>query len=199
MSRLKEGQKCPCMFKKPGCPYLNPLNEDPELTLTGRLQATTVGPHLLNTHPQPEICFVSPLKRTLQTATFGLSTAHGLDIPMIAVEMVRERMGLHVCDKRTDKAKVSRNFRAVDFTDIPPGPEDYPVERETKIETAQRGRQFFLTLKDRPENSILVVTHSSLLYNTMSKCFECPNPKSKSRVSSSRLAMLRNIIFVFFL
>lgn len=189
------------MNGKTDCPYLNPVHEDAKLTQRGRLQATAVGPKLARTKPCPEVILVSPLSRTLQTAVIGLSTIRHLDIPMIAEENVRERIGLHVCDKRSDVKNIQKMFQKVDFSNIKEGPDvEYPSDvRETEEKTAERGKEFFLSLKDRKEDSFAVVTHSSFLYNTINKSFEIPNPKGKfvsfSFSSSNPLRIILSIYF----
>lgn len=180
LASIKPGDSCPCVSHRPGCPYLNPAHEDAKLTQRGRLQATAVGSKLIFTKPVPEIALISPLYRTLQTATIALSTVSHLQISLVAEEQIRERMGMHICDKRSDKEKLVNYFKNVDFSNIAPGPDVLYSQRcETPEQVAKRGKQFFLTLKDRPETSILLVTHSSFLFNTLSRSFITPDPKGK--------------------
>lgn len=177
MGRIKEGEPCPCVLDQPNCPYQDPANKDAKLTQRGRLQATTVGPKLLQTKPSPQVALVSPLFRTLQTATIGLSVVPSLKIPVICEEAIRERIGLHICDKRSDKAEVMNQFQNVDFTNIAPGPDTIFAQFcESREQVAERGKKFFLTLKDRPETSILIVSHSSFLFHTILYTFVTPSP-----------------------
>lgn len=141
------------------------------------MQASAAGSGLLYTKPVPEAAFVSPLSRTLETATIAVGKMSG-GIPIVAVEDLRERNGVHVCDKRSAKEEVAGLYPSVDFVEILPGPDKLFSEiRETEGELAARGRQFFLGLRERPETSFVVFTHSSFLYNTLSKGFEAPDPK----------------------
>lgn len=166
------------MSEKPNCPYLNSANEDARLTQRGRLQATTVGAKLVHTKPVPEVVLVSPLYRTLQTCSIALSTIPHLQVPIIAMEGIRERMGLHVCDKRSDKSKLQSSFSSVDFSHIEPGQDKlFLPQRETVEQTAKRGKAFLLSLRSRPETSIALFTHSSFLFNTLSRACETPNPE----------------------
>lgn len=168
------------MSGKPSCPYLEPSHEDAKLTQRGRLQATAIGTKLIHTKPLPEIVLVSPLFRTLQTATIAMSTISHVQVPMISEERIRERMGLHFCDKRSDKTKLVSYFGKVDFANIAPGPDAFFTDsRESEEETARRGKDFFLSLKDRPEACFALFTHSSLLFNTLSRALETPDPKGK--------------------
>lgn len=185
VGKIQEGEKCPCITGKPNCPYLSPLHEDANLTQKGRLQATTIAPKIIQTKPIPQLVFVSPLRRTLQTATIGFATLAHFQIPLIADETLRERMGLHLCDKRSDVERICKLFQNVDLSHIPPGPDDNfsTVYRETEEETAERGKQFFLQLKDRTEQSFAIVSHSSFLYNTLSKALITPDENGKSESS----------------
>lgn len=184
-TRHKEGQPCKCSLGESGCPYMNEAHTDAHLTQRGRLQAGAAGVSLLRTRPLPEVGLVSPLSRTLQTATIACAKAAGmgLRLRLQAVEELRERNGVHACDKRSAKEDVMGLYPGVDFSGIASGPDAlFSMVRETEKELAERGKQFFLGLKDREEKSFAVFTHSSFLYNTMSRAFLTPDPKGKSRV-----------------
>lgn len=175
-----EGTPCKCALKQKGCPYINEEHTDARLTQRGRLQAVAAGPRLLQTFPVPQCAFVSPLSRTLQTATIALSKASALSISLIAEESLRERNGVHVCDKRSPKEDIMDLYPSVDFGTIVPGPDALFSEiRETEEELAARGKKFFLSLVDRPESSFAVFTHSSFLFNTLSRAFQTPDPSGK--------------------
>lgn len=178
MGKVKEGELCPCMYEKPNCPYLNVANADARLTQRGRMQATTIGSKLVHTKPIPELVLVSPLFRTLQTCSIAMSTIPHLNVPIIAIEAIRERMGLHVCDKRSKKNELENIFKTIDFSNIQPGddPNFFP-QRESVELTAKRGKAFLLSLRSRPETSIALFSHSSLLFNTLSRSCETPDPK----------------------
>lgn len=189
--KVKEGELCPCMQGLPNCPYMNDANEDARLTQKGRLQATTVGVKLIHTKPIPQIILVSPLFRTLQTAAIALSTVPQLQTPVVVVEQIRERMGLHVCDKRSDKDKLIPRFGSFDFTGIDSGDDlTFPPCRESIEQTAKRGKAFFLSLRTRPEQSLAIFSHSSFLFNTISRTFETPNPHGMSLNHSFSLSFV---------
>lgn len=144
------------------------------------MQAGAAGATLLQTKPQPEFAFVSPLSRTLETAAIALSNPASLKIPLVAEESIRERNGVHVCDKRSAKEDITGLYPSVDFGNIAPGPDTLFSEiRETEDALAARGKAFFLSLKDRPEKSFVVFTHSSFLYNTLTRAFETPDDYGK--------------------
>lgn len=182
-TKHKEGQPCQCFSRQKGCPYTNEIHTDAKLTQRGRLQAAAAGASLLLTKPLPQFAFVSPLSRTLETASIALSKAAALKIPLVAEETIRERNGVHVCDKRSAKEDIMLLFPSVDFGAIPPGPDTLFSEvRETEDELAARGKTFFLSLKDRPEKSFVVFTHSSFLYNTLTRAFETPDDYGKQQL-----------------
>lgn len=173
------------MTNAPGCPYRNERNADARLTQRGRLQATTVGRKLMVTKPVPELVLVSPLYRTLQTCAIALSTVPHLCVPVVADETIRERIGLHVCDRRSDKAHLLSYFNTVDFAHVAAGPDAlFGPDRETEEATAKRGKHFLMSLLHREETSVALFTHSSLLYNTLSKALITPDPKSNCRLAS---------------
>lgn len=182
MSTHVEGTPCGCRTGN-ACPYVNAEHTDAALTQRGRLQATAAGPRMLMTAPVPEVLFVSPLTRALQTATIALSSARGLRVPVICDELLRERNGVHVCDMRSPVDALLPAFPTVDFRTIAPGtdPLFQPTVRETVEQLADRGKRFFWSLKDRPEDSIAVFSHSSFLLNTLTHAFLTPDPTGMFR------------------
>lgn len=188
--RLKEGTLCPCTRKEPGCPYTNLEHADARLTDLGRMQAARAGAALLHTTPVPQVVFVSPLFRTLQTATIALSTIPTLAAPLIACEEVRERYGQHVCDRRSRVEDVAGIFPTVHFARVQKGDDPlFDGKKESVDEAAERGKGFFLSLMERPETSIGVVTHSSFLFNTISRRLETPDPKGTLTLRPIRASM----------
>ena len=69
----------------------------------GRDQAKALGAHIRRHRIPIQLVVVSPLRRTLETAT----QAFGTSVPMLAVELVREAHGAHPCDKRSPVSEVS--------------------------------------------------------------------------------------------
>ena len=111
---------------------------------------------------------VSPLRRTLQTATLVFPSLIG-KIPWIAVEHVREQTGLHPCDRRLPRTTNAMSFQHVGFENIAhendPLYDLYTFQREPDFSVAERGRQFLYWLKSRDEDDIVVVSHSAFLLN----------------------------------
>ena len=85
---------------------------------------------------------MSPLTRTLQTATLGFpqdgERPGGNGVKMLAHESVRERFGRNPCDSRNTKQVLAQEFPHVDFSLIQDGPDIHMCnttvcpERETE-------------------------------------------------------------------
>ncbi|KAF0698856.1 Aste57867_10533 [Aphanomyces stellatus] len=111
---------------------------------------------------------VSPLTRTVQTAThyFNLTTATPSLFAVSAVEMCRETLGVHTCDKRRPTSALAHAFPYVNWSGI--AHEDDPLwdalHRETDGEIELRCRRFldevFTTM---PETHIAVVSHGGFI------------------------------------
>ncbi|KAL0553134.1 hypothetical protein IC582_007022 [Cucumis melo] len=156
-----------------------------------------------------ELVIVSPLLRTMQTAvgTFGgdeykdginapplmvanvggsnhpaISSLHCP--PFLAVELCRERLGVHPCDKRRSISEYRTLFPAIDFSMIEHDNDVMwtPDNRETNDQIVARGLKFLNWLWTRKEKEIAIVTHSAFLFELM-KCFgnDC-HPSIKSEI-----------------
>ena len=68
--------------------------------------------------PVPERWYVSPLTRTIETADLSFQT---LSLPAdrpykpYVVELLREALGVHTCDRRSTKTQIERNFPHLTF------------------------------------------------------------------------------------
>jgi broad specificity phosphatase PhoE len=150
--------------------YLLQENEDAWLTHHGIEQCKMLHSQLCSDAEHAvsgaQLLLVSPLKRTLQTAT--LSFPHLIHrFPWLALECIREQMGLHPCDRRKPISHHQPNFSHVDFALIGEDEDTlwprYPSEREPDLHVVQRAEAFVNWLRDREETSIIVVTHSAFL------------------------------------
>lgn len=66
---------------------------------------------------RPDLVVVSPLTRTLQTATLVLgSPLHDHAPPFVAHELVRERVDNFTCNARRPLSEVAPEFPGVDFS-----------------------------------------------------------------------------------
>ncbi|CAK7347309.1 unnamed protein product [Dovyalis caffra] len=144
-----------------------------------------------------DLVITSPLSRAMQTATevFG-SEGHingskeaNLDDngisslnfpPIVAVELCRERLGVHPCDKRRTISENRSRFPTIDFSlanilwtaDA----------RETDEEIAARGLKFMSWLWTRPEKEIAVVTHHRFLQHTLNALGNDCHPSVKNKI-----------------
>jgi broad specificity phosphatase PhoE len=95
---------------------------DAHLTPLGEQQAKDVNDlwstQLKEGLPAPERYYVSPLTRTLQTADLSFK---GLDLPAekeykpYIVELLREALGVHTCDRRSTKTDLEKAFPHATF------------------------------------------------------------------------------------
>ncbi|XP_010548825.1 PREDICTED: phosphoglycerate mutase-like protein 2 isoform X2 [Tarenaya hassleriana] len=192
--------------------YLSEELFDAQLTPLGWQQVDNLRKHVKESglSKRIELVIVSPLLRTLQTAVgvFGgegytervnapplMVTNAGksnraaiacLDCPpFLAVELCREHLGVHPCDRRSNIIKYRELFPAVDFSLIETD-EDVlwnPDIREKKEEVAARGVKFMDWLSTRKEKEIAVVTHSGFLYHTLCSFGNDSDPSLKSEIS----------------
>ncbi|WVZ19621.1 hypothetical protein V8G54_006943 [Vigna mungo] len=156
-----------------------------------------------------ELVIVSPLLRTMQTAVgvfggeactdetsvpplmnagVGDSDRQAISSlnapPFIAVELCREHLGVHPCDKRRSITDYRHMFPAIDFSLIE-NDEDIlwkPDIREKNEEVAARGLKFLEWLWTRKEKEIAVVTHSGFLFHSLSAFGNDCHPTVKSEI-----------------
>ena len=110
-----------------------------------------------------ELVIISPLMRTLQTADILFK---GLNIPMIALECVREYpCGLHTCNKRSSKDEYKKLFPSVDFSDLQTNYDEawFPLREETIDELNIRIETFKKFIQSRSETNIAFVNHNSFI------------------------------------
>ncbi|KAJ4456326.1 putative Histidine phosphatase superfamily; clade-1 [Paratrimastix pyriformis] len=131
---------------------------DPELTPLGRSQAAQTRDALGQTAIENELCVVSPLSRALQTSYIIFPT-----LPKICLEVVREMIGEHPCDRRRSQTELQALYP--DLTFCLDGDEDvlYSPAREPASEVANRARRFLKWLRDQPQRTVAVVTHDHFL------------------------------------
>ncbi|KAK7331790.1 hypothetical protein VNO80_28530 [Phaseolus coccineus] len=141
-----------------------------------------------------DLVIVSPLLRTLQTAVgvfggegytnrtdvvplmvenAGNSSCAAISIlncpPIVAVELCRERLGVHPCDKRRSIGEYRSLFPAIDFSLIDSNEDTWwkTDVRETEEELSARGLKFMNWLGTRKEKEIAIVTHRAFLFHTL--------------------------------
>jgi broad specificity phosphatase PhoE len=170
---------------------------DAHLTPLGWQQVDNLRNHvraaqLLN---KVELVIVSPMLRTIQTAVgaFGgeedtnvedatplmVANAGSSDRPAIsslnsppflAVELCRETMGDHPCDRRRSVTEYKALFPAIDFSIIETDNDVLwkPSPRESLEEVAARGVEFIKWIWTRKEKEIAIVSHSGFLHGLLS-------------------------------
>lgn len=158
-------------------PYLLAALRDPPLTALGlddakRLQSVAA-------QLAPQLLVVSPLRRATATILVGFDAAAAAAVPVVATELCREQMGVHVCDQRFRVADLQAEFPRVDYGILatPDGDDGdalwHATRRETYPEMAERAYAFLEWLRARPETDIVVGTHSAFLmclYNVVLDC-----------------------------
>ncbi|KAJ0929200.1 putative histidine phosphatase superfamily, clade-1 [Helianthus annuus] len=180
--------------------YMSPDYFDAQLTPLGWHQVENLRKHVhaSGLAKKIDVVITSPLLRTMQTAVgvFGgegyTDTVDALPLmlanvgnsarsaisslncpPIIAVELCREHLGVHPCDRRRSVGEYQCLFPAVDFSLIE-SDEDVLWKaniRETREELAIRGKSSSIgqqhMLWTRKEKEIAIVTHSGFLFHTL--------------------------------
>ncbi|XP_057973908.1 phosphoglycerate mutase-like protein 1 [Malania oleifera] len=191
--------------------YLSPELFDAHLSPLGWQQVDNLRKHVhaCGLSKRIELVITSPLLRTIQTAVGvfgGEGYTDGIDVPPLmvanagnsghsaisslncppftAVELCRERFGLHPCDKRRSIKEYQPLFPAVDFSLIESDDDNLWVAdiREKDEDVAARGMKFLNWLWTRKEKEIAVVSHSGFLYNTLSAFGDDCHPSVKSEI-----------------
>ena len=110
-----------------------------------------------------DIIFVSPLTRTIQTAT---NIFKDTNIKMTAIDNIMEYPQTHeICNHRLNKTLLEKKYDYVDFSNIPEEStywKDSP-EIESLFDLKKRSDHFKEMLRERPEKNICVVSHSTFL------------------------------------
>jgi broad specificity phosphatase PhoE len=92
---------------------------DASLTPEGEAQAQRLAEHIQRDSSAPfDLVAVSPMTRTLQTASIAFANASGARVPFVATSLARERVGHHACDGRRDRSILQAEFPHVDFGEI---------------------------------------------------------------------------------
>ncbi|KAG5251086.1 phosphoglycerate mutase protein [Salix suchowensis] len=206
--------------------YLSEELFDAHLTPLGWRQVDNLRKHVYEcgVNKKIELVIVSPLLRTMQTAVgvFGgerymdginapplmvenagksnhpaISSLHSP--PFIAVELCREHLGVHPCDRRRSISEYRSIFPAIDFSLIE-SDEDVLWRadvREKDDEVAVRGQKFLNWLWTRKEKEIAVVSHSGFLYHTLRGFGNDCYPSVKSEICTHFAnCELRSVVLV---
>jgi len=149
---IRHGEACVLFNTLGHAAYTN--YKDNTLTVRGMTQAIEGRGEVV-----PDIVYVSPLTRTLQTATLMFP-----DTRVVAVEWLKEYpQHRHLINRRSDKSKLESLFPTVDFSQLL-SEKDRLFNSGDPLLTLQTqcicARQF---LKESTPSTIVFVTHSSWL------------------------------------
>jgi broad specificity phosphatase PhoE len=183
---------------QPENPYVNAAVLDAPLTELGRQQAEGLRERISQLPAQPQLIVSSPLCRALQTAS--LAFLH-VQVPFVAHELVREEMGVHVCDQRRSVARHQVDFPHVDF-DLIQNNEDVLFQhdtRERRHDVGDRAYQFLEWLHKRPEQHVAVTSHSAWLLTLFHGVVECMDESLKQwfetgEMRSVKLVFIKNCV-----
>ncbi|KAF1322185.1 putative phosphoglycerate mutase, partial [Globisporangium splendens] len=148
---------------------------DADLTEFGCKDALEKGPPALDAErakgmPTIERVVVSTLSRAIHTAQLFFSKYDVRSPQFVSMELCREIMGVHTCDKRVSLTQLKKKFPGVDFAFKGAAVLDEddvlwsPTHRETDAEIQARAmrflNQFFHAI---PDKYVAVVAHSKFI------------------------------------
>jgi broad specificity phosphatase PhoE len=142
--------------------FYDPKFSDTSLVKEGVQQARNLRNSWLNLK-DIELVIVSPLKRTLQTAT-EIFKDHS--VPIIALDYSREYpLGEHTCNKRSSKELYMKDFPHINFDDLQTNPDELWLShrKETMDELNTRIDKLKQFILQRPETKIALVNHSGFI------------------------------------
>jgi broad specificity phosphatase PhoE len=132
-----------------------------------------------------DVVLVSPLTRTLETATLMFPAGTTPPPPrFVAVELCREAHGGHPCDQRRPISVIRPEFPHVDFSGVETDEDTWhnPDRRETVREVSNRCDKFLAVLRARPERNLVVVSHGVFLETLLNRCgLTCTDESIKNR------------------
>ena len=138
------------------------LYRDTELVIKGHSESLALG-EKWDKIDLMEIVFVSPFKRTLQTAS---NIFKDKKIEMMASDNIIEYPQYNeLCNKRHKKEILKEEFPHIDFNNIPEESsywKDSP-QIESLFDLKKRSDHFKQMLRERPEKNICIVSHSTFL------------------------------------
>lgn len=143
--------------------YTDKVYTDTPLVEDGEIQSRELGRTWRDKH-KIDVVFVSPSKRTLQTATniFKNTTKK-----IIAIDEITEYpQSVDYCNKRKNKTKLKELYPNVDFSylsEVSPYWIDDTDDKETEKECLERVNLLKEFIMSRTEKNICIVSHSSFL------------------------------------
>lgn len=144
--------------------FNSPTLWDAPLTPTGLEQCARLKSEIDSVGADVDLIVVSPLTRTLQTASLSFGTSQPLT-PMLACETCRERIAVYTSEGRAQLSELKPKWPLVDFSQILSEEDKMFSQKEDDKVVAERALVFMNWLMQRPERRIAVVSHSVFLQN----------------------------------
>jgi broad specificity phosphatase PhoE len=161
--------------------YLFEENEDAMLAPFGIQQCVEVSgsKEIAQKLQRVETVLISPMRRTIQTANYCFPYLVN-KIPWIGSELLRERSGLHPCDRRRPITELSKYYPHVDFSTITNDHDTlYSDDREPDDVVNARCRAFMEHLSQRKEKELIVVGHSSYFDQLFTQIVKVENAREE--------------------
>lgn len=141
--------------------YCNEAWADARLTELGRSQAAALVPVLSDL--RLDAVLTSCLSRTIETAS-GALPAGPARPPFFALDVLRERIGTHPCDRRRARAALRADYPHVDLSDLASEEDDkWSPAREPWEGVVARAEAFCAAARARKEEHLAVCTHNDFL------------------------------------
>jgi broad specificity phosphatase PhoE len=138
--------------------------EDAALTEHGEQQARDIATSGLADVPPPEIIYTSPLRRCLRTTQLAFAPHLHSKTPLIK-ENLRERLGVHTCDKRGSRSSIVSAFPSFELE--PDFAEDDELwkadQRETIDEHVVRSTKLLGEIFDEHSVFVSLTAHSGAI------------------------------------
>eukprot|EP00658_Telonema_sp_P-2_P056402 TRINITY_DN44859_c0_g1_i1.p1 TRINITY_DN44859_c0_g1~~TRINITY_DN44859_c0_g1_i1.p1 ORF type:complete len:279 (-),score=72.35 TRINITY_DN44859_c0_g1_i1:367-1203(-) len=114
---------------------------------------------------EPELVLVSPLTRTLQTATLLFKAGSR---QFVASELCREKVDVYVCEGRRNVTELRPEFGHVDFSAVETNQDSWFYDnKEDDAAVQARAMAFLELIRSRKEQTIAVVSHKKFLQNLL--------------------------------
>ena len=169
--------------------YLREDLEDATLTPHGIEQCHQLHDESKSMIEGAQLLLVSPLNRTLQTATYSFPQLQD-KIPWIALESIREQTGLHPCDRRKPVSEHSKTYTHIDFSTMIDNEDKLYSQyslREPRSDVTTRAREFMSWLEHRPETEIIVVSHCGYLRNLFENVIKSTDSNDRTDFKNAEL------------
>eukprot|EP00457_Paulinella_chromatophora_P005553 gb/GEZN01005570.1/.p1 GENE.gb/GEZN01005570.1/~~gb/GEZN01005570.1/.p1 ORF type:complete len:492 (-),score=57.27 gb/GEZN01005570.1/:242-1717(-) len=171
---------------------------DAPLTALGRRQAQMLQGQT-RLFSNLDLVVTSPLARAVQTALLAFQPQLEQGVPIVGHQSITEQSGLKACNKRRPLKEIAQEFPMVDWSDHSmTRSEQDPLWVETNQETARsmsdRGYEFLLWLRARPESEAALVAHCQFLFTLLNTAMTSKHPELQAWFSNGSL---RSVVLEF--